>query len=130
MHFAACGAIMATIPITPALASPTSPSTFQQSCRNFRLAGATLTAECLRINRTYNTTAILIRGIYNNNGILTYTSNPTAASSYQSSCENIKLSFGNDSLEARCRESDGDYQNSKIKIRGISNSNGNLTYSR
>jgi hypothetical protein len=32
MSFAACGAIMAAIPVNPAFAAPTSPSTYQSSC--------------------------------------------------------------------------------------------------
>lgn len=69
---AACSAMLATIPIDTALAGPSSPSSYQSSCRNISVAGATLTASCRRRNGTYNPTSILIRGIYNNDGNLRY----------------------------------------------------------
>jgi hypothetical protein len=129
MHFAACGAIMATIPITPALASPTSPSSYQQSCRRILVDGATLSADCRKRNGDYKLSSILIRGIFNDNGVLKYTSNPTSASSYQSSCRSITL--GDPTLlRALCRKRNGDYFSSSIRIRGIYNNDGNLTYSR
>jgi hypothetical protein len=47
-------------------------SSYQRSCRNIGVAGATLTASCRRINGTYKGTAILIPGIKNIDGNLTY----------------------------------------------------------
>ncbi len=127
MSFAACGAIMAAIPVNPAFAAPTSPSTYQSSCNNIRVVGATLTARCRRINGTFNNSSILIRGIYNNNGVLRYTASATAASSYQSSCGNISVTGA--TLTARCRRINGTFNNSSILIRGIYNNNGVLRYS-
>ncbi|MEH2394209.1 MAG: hypothetical protein V7K21_21935 [Nostoc sp.] len=71
MTLAACGTIIATIPINAAFAAPTDPSSYPAFCRNIGVAGATLTASCRRINGTYNSTSILIKGIYKN-GVLRY----------------------------------------------------------
>ena len=47
-------------------------SNFQNSCTNITITGNTLIASCRRINNTYNQTSILVPGIKNNNGVLTY----------------------------------------------------------
>jgi acetylornithine/succinyldiaminopimelate/putrescine aminotransferase len=41
---AACGAILATMPVEAAFAKATDPSTYQDSCQALDVAGATLTA--------------------------------------------------------------------------------------
>ena len=51
---------------------PTYNSNYQNSCKNIRINGATLSARCGRINGGYKQTSILIRGIKNQNGNLTY----------------------------------------------------------
>ncbi|WP_166482712.1 CVNH domain-containing protein [Scytonema sp. UIC 10036] len=51
---------------------PTTNSTYQDSCENISITGATLTARCRTINGTYNDTSIVIRGIHNDNGVLRY----------------------------------------------------------
>ncbi|MDZ8222496.1 MULTISPECIES: CVNH domain-containing protein [unclassified Nostoc] len=127
MSLAACGAIIATIPINAAFAAPTDLSSYQNSCRNIDVSGATLTASCRRINGTYNSTSILIRGIFNGNGVLLYTSNPRSASSYQNSCRNINVAGA--TLTASCRRINGTYNSTSILIKGIDNINGVLRYS-
>lgn len=47
-------------------------SSYQRTCNNIGIAGATLTASCRKINGTYEGTSILIPGIKNINGDLTY----------------------------------------------------------
>ncbi len=47
-------------------------SSYQRTCGNIGIAGATLTSSCRRINGTYRSTSILIPGIKNINGDLTY----------------------------------------------------------
>jgi hypothetical protein len=126
--FAACGAILAVIPREPALARPTSPSSYQNSCENIRITGATLSARCRLVNGSTKSTSILIRGIENQNGNLTYYRNPRVASSYQLSCQNIDTNGA--TLLARCRLVNGSTKSTSILIRGIENQNGNLTYSR
>ncbi|MEH2387284.1 MAG: CVNH domain-containing protein [Nostoc sp.] len=127
MTLAACTAIMATIPINSAFAAPTDPSSYPASCGNIRVTGATLTASCRRINGTYRSTSILIRGIYNNNGVLLYSSNPRSASSYQNSCRRIGVTGA--TLTASCRRINGTYRSTSILIKGIYNNNGVLRYS-
>ena len=70
--FVACGAILAVIPREPALARPTSRSSYQSSCENIKITGTTLSARCRRVNGSTKSTSILIRGIENLNGNLTY----------------------------------------------------------
>ena len=70
---AACGAILATMPVETAFAKATDPSTYQDSCTGTSVSGATLTAVCRKKDGSFNTkTSILVRGIDNVNGKLTY----------------------------------------------------------
>ena len=70
---AACGAILATMPVEAAFAKATDPSTYQDSCTNPSVSGATLTAVCRKKDGSFNTkTSILVRGVDNVNGKLTY----------------------------------------------------------
>ncbi|RCJ16256.1 hypothetical protein A6S26_33585 [Nostoc sp. ATCC 43529] len=101
-------------------------SSYQNSCTNIDVAGALLKATCLTKNSTYKTTGILIRGISNNNGVLTYTSDAAANSSYQSSCKYISVA-GN-SLTATCLTTNLTYKTTSILIRGIYNNDGVLSY--
>lgn len=126
MTLAACSAIVATIPINAAFAGSRNASTYQDSCHNIGITGATLTAQCRRIDGTYKNTSILIRGINNDNGVLRYMSSPRAASSYQDSCRNI--GFTGATLTAQCRRIDGTYNTTSILIREIQNANGVLRY--
>jgi hypothetical protein len=130
MTLAACGAILATMPVEAAFAKATDPSTYQDSCLALDVAGATLTAVCRRKDGSLNArTAIRIRGIDNVNGKLTYSRNPTAISTYQDSCENTGVIGA--TLTAKCRRKDGSFnEKTTILIRGIDNVNGKLTYSK
>jgi CVNH domain len=128
MTLAVCGAILATIPVEAAFAGPTDPSSYQTSCQPTGVSGATLEAFCRRIDGTLRRTAILIRGIQNTNGKLTYSSNPTASSTYQDSC--VDTSVIGATLEADCRIRNGTSRRTGIRIRGIDNTNGKLTYSK
>lgn len=51
---------------------PNQPSTYQNSCRNEQIYGATLVAVCTRINGSEQRTSIVLPGISNNNGRLSY----------------------------------------------------------
>jgi hypothetical protein len=110
------------------LARPTSPSSYQSSCQNINITGATLSARGRLANASTKSTSILIRGIENQNGSLTYSRNPKVASSYQLSCKNIDNTGA--TLLARCRLVNGSTKSTSILIRGIENQNGNLAYSR
>lgn len=109
-----------------AFAAASDYSTYQNSCTDIDVAGALLKATCLTKNSTYKTTGILIRGIYNNNGVLTYISDAAANSTYQSSCKYINVA-GN-SLTATCLKTDLTYKTTSIQIRGIYNNDGVLSY--
>ena len=102
------------------------PSSFQHSCRDIGVAGATLHATCRRINGSWNRTAIQIRGIENINGNLRVAgANP---SSYQLSCRNIGAN--GDVLFATCRRVDGAWQPTSVHILDIANIDGVLRYER
>lgn len=47
-------------------------STFQNSCTDIGVAGSTLSANCRRLDGSFNRTSILIPGIENSNGVLRY----------------------------------------------------------
>lgn len=51
---------------------PDQPSTYQNSCRDERIFGATLVALCTRINGSEQLTSIILPGIGNRNGNLFY----------------------------------------------------------
>jgi hypothetical protein len=106
-------------------ASAVESSSFQHSCNHISIVGDTLSARCRRANRSINNTSILIRGIENNNGKLVFT-NLNNPSTFQSSCKSISVS--EDRLSARCRRVNGSFKDTNIKIPGIKNNNGNLTY--
>jgi hypothetical protein len=127
---AVCGAILATMPVETAFAKATDPSTYQDSCTSLGVTGATLTAVCRRRDGSFNDqTTIRIRGIDNVNGKLAYARNPTAISTYQDSCENIDVIGA--TLIAKCRRRDGSFNDqTTIRIRGIDNVNGKLTYAK
>ena len=129
MTLAACGAMLATIFVDPAFAGPNNASTYQFSCRNIGVSGATLTASCSKINGRYINTAIQIRGIVNVDGDLTYSRNLSDSSSYQNSCRNISVS-NKTTLTATCLKRDGGIHRTLIGILGIENRDGILRYSK
>lgn len=105
-----------------------SDSTFQDSCINIRIDGDRLTAECQRENGRYKTSSITIRGIHNNNGRLSYLRNSRGESTFQNSCQNVRVQSNR--LIARCQKTNGSFVKSAIVIRGIHNDNGRLEYFR
>ncbi len=121
----ACGAMLVATP-NNAVADSTSSSNYQNSCRNIRVDETTLSARCRQVNGGSNRTSIQIRGIENRNGTLTYLSDATDSSSYQNSCRNIRVS--QTFLSARCRRVNGGSNTTSIRIRGIENRDGTLTY--
>lgn len=50
----------------------TGPSSFQDSCSDISVAGSTLSANCRKMDGSFNRTSILIPGIANNNGNLVH----------------------------------------------------------
>jgi hypothetical protein len=100
-------------------------STYQDSCRQIRVHGATLAADCRRMDGSFNETAIEIRGIANIDGNLQFSS-MVDSSSYQRSCRHIRVTGA--TLTAVCRRIDGSFIESSILIPGIANIDGNLQY--
>src|ERR1700690_3892516 len=92
-----------------------SASSFQNSCSNISVTGATLKANCRRINGAYNVTAIAIRGVENIDGSLKVTG--TGASSFQRTCQNIGIV--GDVLSATCKKIDGSLLLSSLTLPGI-----------
>ncbi|MBW4450426.1 MAG: CHAT domain-containing protein [Spirirestis rafaelensis WJT71-NPBG6] len=101
-------------------------SSYQKSCQNISINGDELSAACAQSNGSYKQTSIRVMGIENNNGELRYYSNPRTASTYQGSCHNISIS--GDTLSATCAQRNGSYKQTSIRILGISNKEGNLSY--
>lgn len=103
-------------------------SSFQETCRDIRIYGATLSARCLTERGSYVSTSIEIRGVSNNNGILEYSRNERGRSSYQETCNDIRVNGAN--LSAQCRRADGSNNYTSIYLRDIVNNNGRLEYGR
>ena len=126
-------AILTGTVVSPALAR--SPSSFQTTCRNIATAEGqpnVLIASCQTINILgggEKNSAILLRGINNDNGVLKDdgTNNPT---SFQNTCSDIKILDGKNLLGATCLTKDGLRKNSAIYIQGIDNNDGRLIYSQ
>lgn len=108
------------------LNSQTRAAAFLESCINIAVNGGLLTAECKGKDNRYRKSSIEIRGIRNNNGNLEYTKNPRSPSSFQETCEDVKIKESR--LVARCERRDGSYSRTSIMIRGIYNNNGRLEY--
>ncbi len=100
-------------------------SSFQDSCNRISIVGDTLSANCRRVNGSSKKTSIRIRGIANDNGNLVFIG-LNNASSFQSSCNRISIT--GDTLSANCRRRDGGSNKTAIRVPGIENNNGNLTY--
>lgn len=105
-------------------------TTFQNSCSNIQFAYAknqpTIQAVCLKADGATNSTSLVLKGISNNNGILTQ---GTGASSFQKSCGNIQIQVDgpNTTLTAICATSSGQSNSTSLPLRGIDNHNGTLT---
>jgi CVNH domain len=114
--------------ITPLLAFPQesfAQSSFASSCNNSSIAGDTLSARCRARNGSFKNTSIRLRGITNRNGNLVFVGR-NRASSFQSSCNNIAIA--GDTLSANCRRRNGSFNRTSIRVPGLKNINGNLTY--
>jgi hypothetical protein len=100
-------------------------SSFQSSCTNISVVGATLSATCRRVDGSFNRTSIVLRGIANVNGRLMLTQ-PDDPATFQDSCQNIRV-IG-DTLTATCRKIDGAFVQTSVLIPNIANANGHLQF--
>lgn len=101
-------------------------ASFQDSCRNIRVNGNTLSASCRNERGRYVATTIQILGITNVNGNLEYLRDGRGRSTYQDTCTSITVSGAN--LSAECRREDGSLNYSTVFLRNIYNDNGRLRY--
>jgi hypothetical protein len=101
------------------------PSSYQSSCTDISIAGATLVATCRRIDGSFNQTSIVLRGIENIDGRLEFTQ-PGQTASFQNSCNDIHV-IGS-TLTANCRRINGSFERTSLLIPEISNINGVLRY--
>jgi hypothetical protein len=101
------------------------PSSYENSCTNISIAGATLVATCRRIDGSLNRTSIVLQGIENIDGRLDFTQ-PGQTASFQKSCRDVRIIGA--TLTATCRRINGSYARTSILVPGISNINGVLQY--
>ena len=100
---------------------------FNRTCSDVYVALSTgapiLTADCIRIDNTYNHATLILEGLVNINGNLVYQAG--RPSTFQKSCGTIYV--GKDQLRAVCRMESGGFSESGIYL-PISNTDGQLTY--
>jgi hypothetical protein len=84
-----------------------------------------LSANCRRINGSFNRTSLVLQGIENIDGTLRVT-NPAQVSNYQLSCD--RLGIQGNVLQAICKRRDGTPNRTSLVLNGIENINGILKY--
>jgi hypothetical protein len=109
---------------------------FQQSCGGDALSGSKLTSSCVESSEVKKSTQIdLNEKITNDNGKLTYISNPKSPGNFSGSCKNLRLNATSLSktatLAADCKEKNGSYLNSQMNLNDIiTNNHGSLQWGR
>ena len=107
---------------------------FQQSCSGDALSGSKLSSSCVESAEVKKSTQIdLNEKITNDNGKLTYISNPKSPGNFSGSCKNLHLNATNFSktatLTADCKRQDGTYLNSQVNLNDvITNNHGSLQW--
>ena len=100
-------------------------STYQLSCTQVAVVGSSLSANCRRIDGSWNRTSILIPSIENIDGALRFTG-AGQPSTFQNSC--VEAGVAESRIFARCRKIDGSFNRTTILIPGIENVDGVLRY--
>jgi len=127
---------MATLSTAISSASARQPSNFQGTCKDISIRDNILIASCRRAGTfaDYQATSIQLRGIYNDDGELKDDGSDNPAS-FHLSCQNAnpneeKNTFGFDieTMFANCENKDGKLVYTGIRIQGIENIDGTLTY--
>ncbi len=110
-------------------------STFQNTCSEIHFAyrnrDATIQAVCLKVDGSPNPTSLVLRGISNDNGKLSYRNEPGTLSgltTFQKSCGNIQIVVNEAevTLSAICRMSNGSSVPTSLPLDNIANNNGHL----
>ena len=99
-------------------------STFQRSCNNIVMSGATPRAHCRRRDGSWVTSSLAIGGIENIDGNLQYTGK--TPSNFQETCSEIGVS--EDLMTALCRRRDQSINETQLHIENIDNIDGQLTH--
>ena len=100
-------------------------STFATSCTDISINVAQLSATCNKKDGTNQRTSITIKGVHNQNGQLVQ-GNTSEASTFNQTCTD--MSINGDQLSASCGTPSGGNQRSSVRLLGIHNNDGNLTY--
>lgn len=118
--------LLGAIGASPAFATSNFPDTCSQIQFAYSGNAPTISAVCLKANGTANPTALTLKGIGNENGVLKTISGP---STFQESCGNIQIAVNgtNVNLTAYCRSVSGASAPTSMPLNNISNTNGVLT---
>jgi phage tail tape-measure protein len=118
-------ALAATVLGSPGVTRAQGASSYQLSCMGIGVSGATLFGQCRRLNGSWASTSIQIRGVQNINGMLQF-GGMGQPSSFQLTC--VRIRVAGDMLSAQCRRVDGSYRRTSIPIQGIANIDGTMRY--
>lgn len=100
-------------------------SSFADSCTNISINNGKLLATCKTKNGSNQNTSLTIQGVYNNNGQLVQ-GDISKASTFNQTCTDV--SIDGDELSAYCRQHNGESRRSAVRLGGIHNNDGKLTY--
>ncbi len=100
-------------------------SSFADSCTNISINNGKLLATCKTKNGSNQNTSLTIQGVYNNNGQLVQ-GDISKASTFNQTCTDVSME--GDELSVYCRQNNGESRRSAVRLRGIHNNDGKLTY--
>jgi hypothetical protein len=107
------------------LSAVAAPSPYPLNCEDINIYGSVLEANCRKNDQSLNETHLLLRGIENIDGTLRVTSSYRPAN-FDESCRSISIS--GDVISALCRTRNGRWVSTSLRINGIENIDGELTY--
>ncbi|MEY3868437.1 MAG: hypothetical protein RLZZ338_2328, partial [Cyanobacteriota bacterium] len=107
------------------LSAVAAPSTYQLNCEDISIYGSELEANCRKSDQSLNHTYLRLRGIENIDGTLRVTSSYRPAN-FDESCDSISIS--GDVISAQCRTRNGRWVSTSLRLNGIENIDGELTY--
>lgn len=101
-------------------------SSFQHSCSSIDVAEGqdVLSAQCKKMNGSPQAASLRLRGIHNMDGVLVNTNQ--GESSFHRSCKDVFVC--GTTVMASCRMKNGKYKDANVKLVGIHNMDGQLTY--